>query len=71
MATVSGRMSALPVSRRSSEAASQGTIHILEQHTWIRRSVAEGERNGLPAGQVTSRVADSCSRTDQLEDTRW
>jgi hypothetical protein len=31
----SGRISALPVSRRSSEVASQGTIHILERHTPI------------------------------------
>ena len=32
MATGSGRMSALPVSRRSSETPSQGTIPFLERH---------------------------------------
>jgi hypothetical protein len=34
MATVSGG-SALPVSRGSSEAATQGTIHILERHAVV------------------------------------
>jgi hypothetical protein len=36
-----GRMSALPVSRRSSETASQGTIHILERHTQLRVTLGE------------------------------
>jgi hypothetical protein len=71
-----GGMSALPVSRRSSEAASQVTIHFLERHTPSRRHyspmtpwpASTRPRSACPAISTISLATPAAAHKDLVDD---